>query len=125
MLPVGTDFSTWLNGELQQRGWSQSELARRGGVTPASISRIASGERKPGLEVCRAISAAFGISVTDVMRRAGIEPDIAADSEEARQLLYDFAQLPAADRKAIKDQVRALKQLREQQANYGTTGTNK
>ncbi len=50
-MTMGTDFETWLNEELQSRGWSQSELARRGGVNSSSINRIMSGERKPGSEV--------------------------------------------------------------------------
>lgn len=28
-----TDFAVWLAGELAARGWSEAELARRGGVS--------------------------------------------------------------------------------------------
>jgi transcriptional regulator with XRE-family HTH domain len=43
------DFSEWLEGELKTRGWSDSELARRAGVSHASISYVAKAFRFAGL----------------------------------------------------------------------------
>jgi transcriptional regulator with XRE-family HTH domain len=113
-----TEFTTWLNGELQARGWSQSELARRGSINSSSINRVLNGERKPGLEVCRGIAQAFGISIYEVMRRAGIEQRVPIESEEVAQMLKDFYQLPKRDRDCIRDQIRALRILRDQQAEH-------
>jgi len=31
------DFSTWLMTELEKRGWTNSELARRAGVVPSTV----------------------------------------------------------------------------------------
>ena len=113
---MDTEFTKWLHAELEARGWSQSDLARRGGVTAPSISRVASGQRAPGLRVCGAIAVAFGISVYDVMRRAGIEKFVPSESEEAKQLLRDFYQMPKKDQVVLKDVIHALRVLRDQQA---------
>jgi transcriptional regulator with XRE-family HTH domain len=68
------DFSTWLIGELEKRGWSNSELARRAGVTQGAISHVISGTRSPGTDLCRSIARAFKIPPTQVFRRAGLLP---------------------------------------------------
>ena len=51
-------FRAWLSEELDQRGWSQSELARRAGVSQFAVSSVISGNRNPGAdyraEHCRA-----------------------------------------------------------------------
>ncbi len=75
ILPMGTDFAAWLNAELKSRGWSQSDLSRKSGITTAHISRIVNRERMPGVEFCRGISRAFGISDIQVLEIAGLATD--------------------------------------------------
>lgn len=116
---MSTDFSTWVTAELNRRDWSQSELARRGGVTPAAINRVITGDRKPGIDVCRAIAKAFELSEMEVFERAGIAaPNYDRAEIETKQLLADFYSLPDEDRQLILDQMRALRRLREDQARY-------
>lgn len=116
---MSTDFATWVTAELKQREWSQSKLARLGGVTPAAINRILNGERRPGVEVCRAIAKAFDMPEIDVLSRAGLAaPDYDRDEVETKELLSDFYSLPESDRQFILDQMRALRRMREEQATY-------
>lgn len=67
-------FTFWLEAQLRERGWSQSEAARRGGFSASMIQQVLSGTTNPGLDFCRGISRAFKLPLEDVFRFAGILP---------------------------------------------------
>lgn len=67
------DFARWINAELEKRGWSSSELGRRGGISQASVSQVISG-RQAGPEFCKALSRAFDIPTETIYRHAGLLP---------------------------------------------------
>ena len=50
---------------LRDRDWSESELARRAGVSSATISRILSGQRGAGSRTLAGIRRAFPDEPTD------------------------------------------------------------
>lgn len=54
----------------EKRGWSQSELARRARVTPATVSRIESGARGGDIETLALIALALGVALWVIFRRA-------------------------------------------------------
>jgi transcriptional regulator with XRE-family HTH domain len=91
-------FSQWLVGEIQDRDWSMSELARRCNVSHVMISRIVSGERNPSSGLCRSIAQAFGIPPEHVFRRAGLLPSKSQRAEEEEELLHYFDQLSPRDK---------------------------
>jgi len=68
-------FQQWLQGQLDARGWSGAELARRAKISRPHVSRILTGENKPGLESVEGIARALGIPTESVMREAGYLPD--------------------------------------------------
>ncbi len=61
--PMSTqqDFPDWLQQELQNRGWNQAELARRGRLTTAQVSRIMTGEQRPGPVACQKLAHALRV----------------------------------------------------------------
>lgn len=67
-------FGDWLQGELNNRGWDQAELARRSGISTAQISRIVTGGRQPGRSSIDGIARALRLPPEDVLRQAGILP---------------------------------------------------
>jgi transcriptional regulator with XRE-family HTH domain len=69
-----TDFSLWLGKELDQRGWSRSEAARRGEISPSSLDKVMGGFGNPGVRFCRGIARAFQMSPEEVYRLAGLLP---------------------------------------------------
>ena len=69
------DFPTWLQHEMDARGWSQSELARRSGFTAPAINKVLNRERLPGVDICRGIAKAFGLSDIQVLEIAGLATD--------------------------------------------------
>lgn len=46
--------------------WSQSELARRSGITASSISQMESGDRNPTLRSLNKLSNAFGVNIQEL-----------------------------------------------------------
>ncbi len=87
---MANEFVTWLTREADKRGWSNSELARRAGLAPATVSLVISGQRRAGWDFCAGIARAFGIEPDNVFRRAGLLPPLpesVAEGEEAKRII--------------------------------------
>lgn len=67
-------FVKRINDELDRRGWSRAEAARRGRVSDSMFSKVISGYANPGLDFCRGVARAFDWPLEDVFRLAGILP---------------------------------------------------
>jgi transcriptional regulator with XRE-family HTH domain len=61
----------WVNEEMEARGWTMRELARRAHTAPTTISNILSHKRLAGWDVCAALARAFGVSPIEGFIRAG------------------------------------------------------
>jgi transcriptional regulator with XRE-family HTH domain len=85
------EFSSWLLAQLEARGWTQSELARRSRISQPTLSRISTGTRQVGPDAALAIARALGESPVKVFRLAKLLspalPDPLADDVEALTLL--------------------------------------
>ena len=55
-------FAAELPRLMAARGVSQSELARRSGVTRQTVSRIVQGHTTPGAATVRVLAAALGVN---------------------------------------------------------------
>lgn len=67
------NFLTWLDLELADRQITDSELARRGGISHAAISRARHGQL-PGWEACKGIARGLNLPPEIVLRAAGHLP---------------------------------------------------
>jgi transcriptional regulator with XRE-family HTH domain len=61
------EFSEWIVKELEKRGWSRSEAARRGNISPSMFDKVINGSSKPGIKFIEGIAKAFKISSSEVM----------------------------------------------------------
>ena len=69
-------FMEWLNHQLQQRGWTQGELARRCGLSRSGVNKnLRNLAQKPSPETCNAIARALSLSPITVFRAAGWLPE--------------------------------------------------
>ena len=104
------DFSVWLNQELEVRGWSRSEAARRGGVSASMFDKVINGQAKPGINFCRGVAKAFNLPVIEVFRQAGIEnPDGPLSmTDEVKEL---FSQLSIENQAHIRQQILVLLEM--------------
>lgn len=57
--------------ELERRGWSRSEAARRGGISASMMDKVIEGYSGAGMKFYRGLAAAFGVSLLEVLQRAG------------------------------------------------------
>jgi transcriptional regulator with XRE-family HTH domain len=75
---VSTKFANWLQKEMDVRGYTGYDLAKKMRSSPATIYRILNGERNAGKDVCKKIAAALKIDESVVFYQAGItsrDPD--------------------------------------------------
>lgn len=77
-------FGTWLMHELDVRGWSKSDFARRSGFDRSVISRWVADTRRPGLESAKAIADALNVDVAIVLTRLGLGIPAGDDLERER-----------------------------------------
>lgn len=91
------EFIAWLSSQLEERGWSIRELARRANSSPSTIASIANGSRKPGADACAAIAKALDVSPDDVFRLAGILPPSVASEQLSGLDLAIYRELEPVD----------------------------
>jgi len=106
-----TEFINWLRKELQERDWSQNELARRAGFTSAGVSLVMTGERNPGPEFCQAIARVLKLPQEEVFLRAGL-----LESPLSRL----FAELSVEQREIILTEMRKMVEENERAASKAT-----
>lgn len=88
MLTMETKLITWINDKLNERDWSQRELARRAGLSHATISKVISGENKITFDFCHSIATAFNESPEMIFRLAGLLPPLPDNPDPVVQKLH-------------------------------------
>jgi transcriptional regulator with XRE-family HTH domain len=71
MVSMETELVKWITEELEARGWSVRELARRSGVSHGAISNVLTGQRQAGWDFCAAIAYPLDQTPIEVLVRAG------------------------------------------------------
>lgn len=77
-----TEFNDWMQSEIDKRGWSMNQLARRAKISGAMVSLVMSEKREPGYEFCMAIAKGLAMPPEIVLRKAGLLPAIRDGDEE-------------------------------------------
>lgn len=87
------NFSNWIQKELQDRNWSQADLADKAGITDATVSRLVNDVRGPGPKLCNKLAKALNYPPEFVFKMAGLLPpekEASPALEEANQLLSEL-----------------------------------
>lgn len=89
---------------LEERGWSQAELARRAGHHRAVIHGVVTGRRNIGRDLGISIASAFDMPPETFFRKIGLFPeDIEADSTlEQIEHLYTTLQSEQSKQQALE-----------------------
>ena len=102
---VDESFAEWLNKAINDRGMTQTELARRSGISRQAINNYLSGRREtPEPEALINIARALRESPDTLYRVAGLLPPIDpndADLEDFREILKNLSPAERAELKAI------------------------
>jgi transcriptional regulator with XRE-family HTH domain len=111
---MSEEISSTLRHLIQRRGLQQAELARRSGLSEATVSRVLSGEQSnPTAETLLALARGLGITVADLLSEPPSSGARSADSEDLLLNLYRI--LSQEDRAKIVEYAEAisLKRRRE------------
>ena len=118
MEDMPTKFNDWLTTELDTRGWSVRELARRAAVSHATINGVLAENSNPGPDLCNGVSRALGVPAERVFRLAGLLPaQIIGDENTEREMLDYFRAMDRKDQQQILTITRAVYESR---AKYDT-----
>src|ERR1700682_3318631 len=93
--PPGTRFAGWLQASMLNRGLSQAQRPRSGGVAATQVSRWRRGQVVPTLQYLQRLADTFGIERVNLDRLVGLpvaqarlggadpraEPEVAAELE--------------------------------------------
>jgi transcriptional regulator with XRE-family HTH domain len=60
---------------MEERGFSQTQVATRSGIDRSDINRIVKGHRRPRLAELPLLSAVLGVSVEDLLRDVDTPPE--------------------------------------------------
>ena len=101
-------MSSWLAEQLEERGWSVRELARRSGVSHTTINKIVNGVTNPTADICIGVARALGEDPERFLRRAGklpLKPPTVADAAEAADII---SRLDEQSRRNVMTMLRSL-----------------
>jgi len=101
-------LGSYIESELQSRGWTQADLARESGLNTSVISNLINGNRKLGLSSLLGFVKAFGVSADKILREAGLLPPVPERTEAHEQVLHLWDQLSATDRQVVLDLMEVL-----------------
>lgn len=99
-------FIAWLDNELSNRGWSDSQLAKRAGITHPVLSKARNGTQAIGFEACIKIADALNLPPELVLQNAGLLPQ--SDHAESSEISHIYQQLEPEDRQRILDIARVF-----------------
>ena len=101
-------FSEWLVGQLQDRGWSQRELARRAEISHTTVSDVLGNVRRPTWDFCASIAGALGENPDAVFVLAGLKPEPSRPVTEEAEALQILRELSRELRAAAVAMLRGL-----------------
>jgi|GEM_PF-795925 len=116
-------FSEWLTAELINRGWSRSEAARRGKISPSMFDKVINGYSKPGTRFLDGIAQAFGIPPIVVYRKAGLLSEVDTDKITFDDWQDILAQLSPEEQEEMR-QIAIMKIERNRKAEQSSHSTN-
>ena len=113
---MASKLDQWLIQELENRGWSIRELARRAQLSHGTINSVLAGRSKPGIDFCLGIAKALHIDPVQAFRMAGILPQEPEETVSVRELVFLFDQLDEETKEEAIDYLRFLRERRNQKS---------
>lgn len=118
------EFFEWLKKELDKRGWSEADLARKSGMPQSIISGARRGTQAMGIISTNKIADALGVPQVTVAIMAGlIEPpgkrfNVNELNDQAKEIQAMLDDMSDQELKALERIGERARKLREQRARY-------
>lgn len=110
---VDNGFGDWLRKILEEKGWSQSDLARAARRSRAAISSAMSGTRGIGPSLATSIAQALKLPREEVYRAAGLLPPMMTKSELIDRIIHEMDDLPPEDKEQVLAYIEMMRKLKE------------
>lgn len=95
------DFIRYVEQKMNERRWSQADLAREANMTTSMVSNLLNGKRKVGISTVNSLSKAFRVPATEVLAAAGLIQKIPEKTAAEERLLYMFRQMDERTRETF------------------------
>ena len=116
-------FTSWLSARLDDEGWTMRELARRAGISHATVSHVLGGQQRPTTGFCTAIARPLGLPVDELLALAGLRPSLPAPVLEEREAVRILRALPPSVRTTVLAMLRGVDPERRTRALNDTPPT--
>ncbi len=92
------DFKERLRATREQRGLSQTDLAKATGFQPSAISHFETGNRAPSFDNLKRLADALGVSIDYLLGRS---PSPEVTTAAAEQIFRDFNKMTSSDQETL------------------------
>ena len=103
---------------IDEKDWSQSELARRAGRQRSVINEVIAGRRNVGRELGIDLARAFGISPDLLFQKLGLFPSDPDTDHLTEEGIHILRQLEGEDKEEALRYLRLRKQVVEERGKY-------
>jgi len=110
---VDNGFGDWLRKILEEKGWSQSDLARAARRSRAAISDAMSGKRGIGPSLATSIAQALKLPREEVYRAAGLLPPKITKTELIDRIIEGMEDLPLEEKEDVIDYIELIRRRME------------
>lgn len=104
-------FLNWLNDELNNRDWSQRELARRAGISNTAVGNVMADYRKPTWDFCAAIAKPLERTPMEVFILAGLLPGPTGEEHLKNKRAEYYAKSLTASEAELLETYRELSEM--------------
>lgn len=94
-------FGDWLRKQREERGWSQSDLARLSGLHRQIINKTENGVSDPALKTYIALANALGYSLITILRISGELPPGPDDNINFEDWKYRLEKMTPEERDEV------------------------
>jgi transcriptional regulator with XRE-family HTH domain len=111
-------FANWLMAQMQERNWTQADLARASGVHKQSIHYyLTQSVKPPRAYILAKLAAALDLPVEEAYRAAHIPLHPSDVNQTIEEVLYEMETMSGEDQQEVLAFVRMKRKLREQRKN--------
>lgn len=127
---MSTELAHWLSTTTVERGWTLRLVAKRAGISHATVARVANAEVHPSVETCNALAYVFDVPVDMIYDMEGVPETKRGNARtpardrpvrDSRRIVYEidgdqvllaqYHALRATDQALVRDLIERLGQL--------------
>ena len=107
-------FSEWIDAELERRGWSRVEAAKRGNISASMIDKVVNEYSEPGIKFLKGIALAFNMTLFQVIQKLDNPDRVDEVDTWAEEMEHKMTLVPPHLRPFAENMLEALIKNEEQ-----------